>query len=344
MLIAKVFENSSDGIMITDARGVILCVNHAFTRVTGYASEEAIGRTPRMLKSGRQSQAFYKNMWAYLLKTGSWQGEIWNRRKSGEIYPEWLMVDAIKDEKGSVTHYLAVFMDITEKEQLKKELILAGKIQAELLPLDFEERTATVRTIYQPYRYVSGDLYDYKWKKERTILFGYLMDVMGHGLATALQTSALRVLFHQIMSKDDSLTDKLFYINNEALRFFTDDTLAAAICFEFDFEKHTLTYASAGINYFISSAEHLIKIEGTFLGVMEDVCFEQHVLHFNAGDCFYFMTDGLFDALPQSFRGTDSFERTVKDLCTYAANKGCKDDASAICLKVNDNHVVRRSG
>ncbi|WP_155837426.1 PAS domain S-box protein [Aneurinibacillus terranovensis] len=205
-LVAKVFENSSDGIIITDTREVILSVNHTFTRVTGYTGKEAVGRTPRMLKSGRQSQEFYRKMWVTLLKTGSWQGEIWNRRKSGEIYPEWLRIDTIRNEKGDITHYIAVFIDITDKEQLKKELILTGKIQAELLPLDFENDT--IRTIYQPYHYVSGDLYDYKLKKEKNVLFGYLMDVMGHGLATALQTSALRVLFHQILHKDFPLSDK----------------------------------------------------------------------------------------------------------------------------------------
>lgn len=112
-LYAQVFESAAEGITITDARQRILAVNPAFTRVTGYAEHEMLGRTPRLLQSGRQPASFYEAMWASLRTTGHWQGEIWNRRKNGEVFPEWLSISAMKDSAGKVANYVAVFSDIS---------------------------------------------------------------------------------------------------------------------------------------------------------------------------------------------------------------------------------------
>ena len=113
-LTAKVFENTQEGVIITDRDGRILAVNRAFTEVTGYAEEEVIAETPRVLQSGRQSRAFYDEMWNSLDHTGQWKGEIWNRRKNGEVFPEWLSISSVRNESGEVSHYVGVFSDITE--------------------------------------------------------------------------------------------------------------------------------------------------------------------------------------------------------------------------------------
>ena len=112
--IAAIAFESQEGIMITDANNVIIRANHAFTTITGYSAEEAIGQTPRLLKSGRQDAEFYKEMWDKLLSIGSWQGEIWNRNKNEEIYPEWLTITAVKDNNEQTTHFVATLVDITE--------------------------------------------------------------------------------------------------------------------------------------------------------------------------------------------------------------------------------------
>lgn len=105
---------ANEGIVITDAEGVILRVNQAFTSSTGYTAEEAVGQTPRILKSGRHDAEFYRKMWEAILFTGTWQGEIWDRRKNGEIYPKWLTITAVNGESGIVTHYVGSHIDITE--------------------------------------------------------------------------------------------------------------------------------------------------------------------------------------------------------------------------------------
>ena len=113
----SVFENTIEGIVITDSKGIIQRVNKAFTTITGFEPEEAIGQNPRILKSDRHDQAFYEEMWASLITRGMWEGEIWDRRKNGETYPEWLSINAIKNPEGKSIHYVALFHDITDIKQ-----------------------------------------------------------------------------------------------------------------------------------------------------------------------------------------------------------------------------------
>ncbi len=122
-LAALVFENSSEGMMVTDAEGIIIAVNPAFTSVTGYTPEDAIGREPSFLKSDRHDPAFYQALWQKLDATGQWRGEIWNRRKNGEIYPELLTINTSFKKDGSPFRRVALFSDITEKKK-SEEMIL----------------------------------------------------------------------------------------------------------------------------------------------------------------------------------------------------------------------------
>ncbi len=113
-LAASVYHNTIEGIVVTDLDGTILSVNPAFTEITGYRPEEVLGRNPRILKSDHHDEAFYQELWRSLLDTGSWEGEIWNRRKNGEIFLEWQTINAINGPDGQPHRYVAVFNDITE--------------------------------------------------------------------------------------------------------------------------------------------------------------------------------------------------------------------------------------
>jgi diguanylate cyclase (GGDEF)-like protein/PAS domain S-box-containing protein len=112
---ATVFE-SQEGMLITDKNQVILNVNQAFTKITGYSADDVIGQTPRILQSGRHDKAFYAALWQSINDTGLWQGEIWNRRKNGEVYPEWQTITAVKGDNDIVTHYVSTLTDITERK------------------------------------------------------------------------------------------------------------------------------------------------------------------------------------------------------------------------------------
>ncbi|OIQ82782.1 cyclic di-GMP phosphodiesterase Gmr [mine drainage metagenome] len=121
-LAAKVFESTNEAIFVTDADQRIESVNPAFTQITGYAAREALGRKPSVLASGRHDGAFYQSMHRALALTGHWQGEIWNRRRDGAIYVEWISINAVKDDAGKITNYVAVFSDITQRKAAEERL------------------------------------------------------------------------------------------------------------------------------------------------------------------------------------------------------------------------------
>lgn len=124
-LASSVFENTLDGIYITDINNLIVSTNPAFQKITGYSAAEVIGKNPSMLSSGKQDPEFYADMWKTLSTSGYWQGEIWNRRKQGEIYPELLTILPIVDDNRVITHYIGLFRDIShsKKQQEKLELM-----------------------------------------------------------------------------------------------------------------------------------------------------------------------------------------------------------------------------
>ena len=123
-LAASVFEHSNDGILISDRDNIIVDVNAAFTTITGYAREEVLCESPRILQSGRQDATFYREMWRALNEAGHWRGEIWNRRKNGEFYVELLDITVVKDAAGEVTHHVAIFSDITDMRDSQERLEL----------------------------------------------------------------------------------------------------------------------------------------------------------------------------------------------------------------------------
>ncbi|MCG7977453.1 MAG: EAL domain-containing protein [Candidatus Thiodiazotropha endolucinida] len=118
----RAFQNTAEGITVTDASGNIVSTNPAFEAITGYSHEEVLGLNPRVLKSGHHPDSFYKEMWDTLLLTGHWRGEIWNRRKNGDAYPEWLTISAVKDGNDETTHYVGVFTDISQIKEAQDQI------------------------------------------------------------------------------------------------------------------------------------------------------------------------------------------------------------------------------
>ena len=119
---AAVFDSTLEGVLVTDRNGLIVHVNRAFMRITGYQQDEVIGQRPSKFKSGRHGAAFYQQIYTTLTEQGEWSGEIWNRRKSGEIYPQWQTIRAICDDSGELSHYVAVFSDISAIKHSEQEL------------------------------------------------------------------------------------------------------------------------------------------------------------------------------------------------------------------------------
>ena len=119
---ASVYQSSRDGIMITDPNGIITAVNPAVTEITGYSEQELLGQTPRLLHSGHHERMFYQQMWAAVEEYGDWSGEIWDRRKDGTIFPEWLTITAVHDDKGQLVNYTGVFSDLSQLRRSEEKL------------------------------------------------------------------------------------------------------------------------------------------------------------------------------------------------------------------------------
>ena len=120
-IVEQIFNHSNEAIFVTDNHGFIHTVNKNFIEITGYQAKDVIGKTPAVLNSGKQDKYFYKKFWQKLLTEGCWQGEIWNKRKNGEIYPEWLNISNIKDTHGHITNYICQFSDITKRKKSEEE-------------------------------------------------------------------------------------------------------------------------------------------------------------------------------------------------------------------------------
>jgi len=121
-LLAEIYASSYSAVMITDAGGHITEVNAAFTRITGYSPEEIKGKNPRILSSGQHEHLFFQDMWNDIRNSGHWQGEIWNRRKDGEIYPEWLSINSVRDKAGQITNYVGMFSDISKRKEAEAQI------------------------------------------------------------------------------------------------------------------------------------------------------------------------------------------------------------------------------
>ncbi len=121
-LLAQAFETTPEGIFITDAEGRILLANRSFTEITGYSAAEVVGKDALAFHCDQRDAEFYHQMWHSLSLTGAWQGEIWNRRKDGEVYPEWVTISTVKDEKGRISNYIAIFADISTRKQAEERL------------------------------------------------------------------------------------------------------------------------------------------------------------------------------------------------------------------------------
>lgn len=242
-----------------------------------------------------------------------------------------------RDEIG---HLVRAFNNMINHLKLSKDVMLARKIQRSFLPAEIDNEYIKVKTIHKPSnQYISGDLFEYIWDKNSRTLSGYIIDVMGHGVATALQTSTLRVLFMQAAEKNLPLNEQLAWVNKKAIDSFTDDTFAAAICFQMDLNNKVLTFASGGINYFITThtEEKIVKVPGTYLGLIDDMDFQEHQISIKDGDNIYFVSDGIFDELDQTdIEKVFNFDQTYLSL-EMLTNRNLRDDATAVCIHIKEN-------
>jgi PAS domain S-box-containing protein len=190
-LAARVFESSGEAILITDANALAVAVNHAFVEMSGYRSEEVIGKNPKFLASGRHDAEFYRAMWDDIDSHGYWQGEIWDKHRSGRMYPKWMSITAVRDTKGEVVNYVSIARDTTEQTEAEKNIhflayydVLTGLPNRTLLRDRLGQMIAVSHRDKQQFALLFMDLDRFK----------YINDSMGHSVGDRLlQAVALRI-------------------------------------------------------------------------------------------------------------------------------------------------------
>lgn len=194
-----VFEASGQGIMTTDAKGVITSMNPAMCAITGYAAHEAIGGKPSLFHSNRHDASFYAALWATLLSTGRWEGEIWNRRKNGEIYPQWLSISAVRDAEGKIVEYVALGSDITQRKQQEEAVWrqanfdpLTGLANRNLLHDRLERALSRAQRNEKKVGLMFVDLDGFKW----------INDTLGHHVGDELLVQVARRLRSCVREQD----------------------------------------------------------------------------------------------------------------------------------------------
>jgi len=309
-------ESAANGIVITSIDGTIQWVNPAFTKLTGYTFDEAIGENPRIIKSGKHDDAYFKNMWDLLLSGKVWHEEIVNKNKKGELYTEEQTITPVFDDKGKITNFVAVKQDITErkrmeaivlkaKERMEDELNVARDIQRSMLPLIFpafpKRKEIDLFAELIPAREVGGDFYDFYFLDENHFCF-VVGDVSGKGVPGALLMAVTKTLLKSRAGNDKSTASILTHVNNEIAR--ENDAYMFITVFMAILNTSTgeLVFSNAGHNpsFILKTGEVIVeklsKLHGPVVGAMEEMTYTESSMYLNKGDIVMVYTDGITES------------------------------------------------
>ena len=372
-VLLRAIEQSPASIVITDTTGIIQYVNPKFEAITGYTFDEAVGKNPRILKSGFQSLEFYQHMWHTILRGEVWDGIFHNKRKDGSFFWEHCVIAPVVDEKGNVTHFVAIKEDITEKKEqeealrkseeelrkrneiISKDLEYAKRVQHSIINTTLPQYPGIkIYTQYIPYDYVGGDFFTLKTIDENLCIF--MADITGHGVPAALFSTVLKYAVENLWNSRILSPDQfMFKLNQELIDilsgyFFT--AFYGVITTNLKGELY-LTYTRCGHPYPLLLSNNTISMlysSGTLLGVYRDIRITSNQIRLSKNDRLFMFTDGLveidingekdlrFDILYESILKTKDMplEESVQILLKDATsqNRTIDDDIAIIALEV----------
>jgi PAS domain S-box-containing protein len=334
-------EQSADALAVIDiTTREVVEINHRVTEMLGYSLpadaplyvDAVVSDTPQSLDlrygALRQQRSLPVEMVAFRHKNGS----LVHTERVGKVI-----------NIGGHDYLLASVRDMTEERrrqaEMKRDVEFARRVQRELLPKLPEDQRVSLQALYYPSNYINGDSYFVDWTEDKTVLRGLLIDVSGHGLATAIQTASINVLLREATTNKVELAELIRQINARAAKYFTDGAFAAMIGFSLDLSRRELQYVGAGITQFIFNGKR-IEVPGMFVGLWEEAEFSVGSIPVKEGDSCYFLTDGFTDALvlPENAEilssEANSFGQNIAALERLASGGRLLDDASGICLKI----------
>ena len=317
---SNVVHQAKNIIMITDLKGNIEYANPRFTEITGYTLAEAIGKNPRILKSGEHDDAFYRNVWETVMAGKEWKGEFINRAKNGDLIYEYASIFDIRDSNGIVRNLAKIAEDITDRKKnevqierlytlLMEDIELASSVQSYLLP-DWlvHENNISLTSVYSPSEKVGGDIFDIIQISESQYVV-YVGDISGHGVQAALIMTAVKSTINMLVNMEKSNVRPHYIVNklNEILSkdFFQTNYLTIIFCLV-DLEKNTIKYLNAGHPAFIEYNKYTTDTKIIDLGSSIPVGWlasyqykeDEEVMMDMSPDSIYFLyTDGLFECL-----------------------------------------------
>jgi len=338
-------EAAADGIAITDTDGALVWVNQAFSELTGYSREEAVGQSPRVLKSGVHEDSFYESMWQTIGAGRVWSGEIINRRKDGSLYTEEMSITPVRDDEGEIVNYVAVKRDITERKlmeaelekarlRMEDELNVGREIQMSMLPLIFpafpRRGEFDVYALLEPAREVGGDFYDFFLLDDDRFCV-CVGDVSGKGVPAALFMAVTKTLIKSRASNDYEPASILTHVNNEISRNNEASMFVTIFLAILDLSTGEIRYCNAGHNppYIRRESGELVRLDqrhGPVIGALEGMVFAQDSETLAAGDLLFTYTDGVTEAMDedQNLYDEDRLVKVLEALKSGSAEESVK--------------------
>jgi sigma-B regulation protein RsbU (phosphoserine phosphatase) len=357
--LSRALEQTADSVVITDMRGHIEYVNQAFETTSGFSRSDVLGRTPRILKSGRHDEEFYRRLWGEIKAGRAFRGTVVNKKKSGELYWAEQTITPVKDDAGNITHFVSVLKDITEllqKKEREVEMRLAREVQQQYYKAAASVPGFDIAGVACPADETGGDYFDFINMPDGCLCV-VIGDVSGHGISSALVMAELRAYLRSFattcsdVGKILTQTNRALEVDLEEGRFVT----LLLICL--DPKTRVMTYASAGHEpgYLLGSSgdiDFVFEATGPPLGIFPDTSFPSgKAQRMESGQLVLLLTDGVFDSLAgddTKFLADGAIEyvnahrheharQIAEGLCekckSHAGNQFPKDDVTSVILK-----------
>ena len=297
-------EQTTDSVILTDTQGVIQYVNPAFEATTGYGRDEAVGKTPRILKSGLHDAEFYRQMWAHFVQGLPFKGMVINRKKTGELYWAQQTITSMRDKSGHLTHFVSVSQDVTElrqKQEQEFQLQLARDVQQRLYAAAPVVSGFDIGASAHPADETGGDYFDFISMADGSLLIA-VADAKGHGFSSALVVALTRAYVRCFAAMQMELDGLLAHVNQMLLKDLDHGDFVTLFLARLDPSHRTLAYASAGHVpgfLFLDSGDVkcILDSTGPPLGLFSASTFsQQQAIRLDPGEMAVFLTDGVTES------------------------------------------------